>query len=235
MSLFTTGFTTDYTIYDDVYDFYYNGNFTTTLTSNNLQADSPVYQILINASTPPNSNTFTNCSVISSSGLPTGYTSNQLLTNIINDTTTNLISNNQICNSITATDLTFTNTTTTNLISSNMTLRPLITTLTFYIIDSSSIQSYSTFIFNSASTTVQLEALGADYDGCLIHIRFQAATRTITRGTSLTNMCSSGSTSNSASLSGLGNLNFVFLYLHSYGGGASGLTTGSSMLMINNV
>ena len=127
------------------------------------------------------------------------------------------------------------NITTTKLLTSNFTIRPVITTLTGFTIDATLIQSYSTFIFNSESTTITLEALGASYDGCLINIRFQNSGRNITRGASLTNMCASGASSNSASFTGLENHNFVFLYLHSYGGGGSGLTTGPSMIMINNV
>jgi hypothetical protein len=114
-------------------------------------------------------------------------------------------------------------------------LKTLIYTGTAYSISSTTIQSYSFYVFNAANTEVTLYALGAAYDGCLIYIRFQESGRNISRGSTLTNMIPNGGAYNDNAFTSLTNLNFTFVYLHSYGGGDSNLTYGPTMMMIQNV
>jgi len=224
-SIYTTGFTTDYTIYDDVYDFYYNGNFTTTLASNNLQADSLVYQILINATSLYN--TLTNCSLISSSGLPTGNTTNQLQQNLVNDTTTTLVSNNQICNNIDCS----TGISCDGLItSSNASFYSLRTRQLYFnygTIDSTSGSHYvlgnqagfttSCFyiIYDNATQYIDLTALGEDYDGMVFHIRSRYnITKNYYSGSGLYGTIYFNLTGGSGSPDSRSAYNQTFIYLH---------------------
>jgi hypothetical protein len=224
-NLYITGFTTDYTIYDDVYDFYYNGNFTTTLASYNLQTNSLVYQILINATSIYS--TYTNCFPAGGSGFPSGNTTNQLQQNLLNDTTTTLVSNNQICNDITCDN----NITCGNRVNALYGQFNSLTCRQFFFnygtIDSTSGSHYvlgnqagfttSCFyiIYNNATQYIDLTELGEDYDGMVFHIRSRySITKNYYSGSGAYGTIYFNLTGGSASPDSRSAYNQTFIYFH---------------------